>query len=30
MKRIKELRQQQSLPHAATAEKSGPAAPATR
>jgi hypothetical protein len=30
MKRIKELRQQQSSPHASTAEKSGPAAPATR
>ena len=30
MKRIKELRQQQSLPHASTAEKSGPTASATR
>jgi hypothetical protein len=30
MKRMKEMRAKQSLQHAATAEKSGPAAPATR
>jgi hypothetical protein len=30
MKRIKKMRQQQNLPHALTAEKSGPAAPTTR